>query len=814
MSRAVLIVGAVLVFATGGPLYTAGSRQTPGAADTSAATQQALIKRYCVSCHNEKLKTGGLALDQFDLARAADHPEVWEKVVQKLRGGVMPPAGLPRPDKDTYEGLTTWIEHKLDSAALATPNPGRRPSFHRLNRTEYRNAIRDLLGIDIDVSSLLPPDNSSYGFDNIGDILGLSPTLLDGYLEAARRITQEAMGDPAVSRETYTYRVPGDLTQDYRLEGLPFGTRGGMLVNHTFPVDGEYVLKVELLRNFIGTVMGVAEQHQLEITLDGQRVRLFPVGGRGRGNRQAAEGDGEGGQGARNKGRPEDADLEVRIGVKGGPRAIGVAFLKRPSAQVEDIRQPYIRSNAVLADIGGGQPHVSSVAVTGPFNATAGDTPNRQRILACRPERPAQEAACAKQILSRLARRAYRRPVSDADLKPLLEFYETGRAAGSFDSGIQKALQRLLVSPEFLVRIERDPANVAPNANYRVSDLELASRLSFFLWSSLPDEELLDVAERGRLKDPAVLEQQVRRMLADERSEALTSNFAGQWLLLRNVPAAKPDPQLFPDFDDNLRDAMRRETEMLFDSVLRENRSAIELLTARYTFVNERLARHYGMPNIYGSHFRRVELGADDPRGGLLGQASVLTVTAYPNRTSPVIRGKWILENVIGAPPPPPPPNVPDLEETTKGGKVLSMRERMVQHRANAVCASCHSRMDPLGLALEHFDAIGRWRDRSESNEPIDASGTMPDGTKFDGPEELKNALVAHPERFVNTLTERLLTYALGRGVEYYDAPTIRAIVRESAASNYRLSAIVMGIIKSTPFQMRRSAERPATPGV
>jgi mono/diheme cytochrome c family protein len=814
LARGVVCAGVVLSLSASAfstrPVQSAGLAQAPaqgtaapGSVDPTAA--RAIVKRYCVGCHNERLKTGGLVLSTLDPAEAGRHPEVWEKVVQKLRSGMMPPAGLPRPDKTTYEGLTAWFERELDRASEANPNPGRVPAFHRLNRAEYHNAVRDLLGLKVDVASLLPSDDSSYGFDNIGDILRVSPTLVESYLEAARRISQEAVGDPGIGRETFNYRVPADLTQDYWLEGLPFGTRGGLSVDHHFPVDGEYVIKAELLRSFIGTIMGLAETHQVEFLLDGRRLEVFSVGGRkpkpGESDQQA-----EAQQAAvRSSERPADAHLELRVNVAAGVHTVAVTFPQRPAVQGEDLRPPYLRSYAVLSYFNSGQPHLANVAITGPFNGKVGETASRARIFECRPAAQRDERACATKILSTLARRAYRRPVTNADLGPLLDFYEAGRKTAGFEAGIRRALQRLLVSPEFLVRIERDPPNVARATNYRVSDLELASRLSFFFWSSLPDDELLEVAERGQLKDPAVLELQVRRMLADERAAALVNNFAGQWLYLRNVSSTRPDTQLFPDYDDNLRQAMRRETELLFDSIIREDRGALELLTARYTFVNERLARHYGMPNIYGSQFRRVALSDDDPRGGLLGQASILTVTAYPNRTSPVIRGKWILENILNAPPPPPPPNVPDLQERNAEGKVLSMRDRMVQHRSNPVCATCHTMMDPLGLALEHFDAIGRWRDKSESNEPIDASGTMPDGTSFNGPRELRQALLRNPDRFVTTLTEKLLTYALGRGLTYYDAPAVRAITRRAGQDEYRLSSIVMGIVTSPSFQMRRS---------
>jgi len=817
---ATTVVGVSLVVAAVSPLAVMAARQRPdpraqartaavssaavaAAAGIDAASSSAVLNRYCVTCHNERMKTGGFVLNSADTVAIGQHPDVWEKVVKKLRGGVMPPAGSPRPDADTYEALSTWFESELDRSAAAHPNPGRSPAFHRLNRAEYRNAVRDLLGLEIDVSEHLPSDDASYGFDNIGDVLGISPTLLEGYLEAARRISQEAIGDTRLSAETFTYRAAPDLTQDYRLEGLPFGTRGGMLVEHNFPLDGEYEIKAQLLRNFIGGIMGLAEKHELEFSLDGERLQLFSIGGK---KKPAADENAEGAQAPKPNEKPADADLVVRVPVKAGRHALAVTFVERPAAQSEDLRTPYLRSYAILGDLTSGQPHLASVAVAGPFNGAAGESSTRKRILVCRPEQPSKERACAKTIVTALAHQAYRRPVTDDDLQPLLSFFDAARTSGgSFDAGIQRALQRLLISPAFLVRVEHEPPKIAPDTNFRISDLELASRLSFFLWSSAPDQALLDAAERGQLRDPAVLEQQVRRMLADERSAALVNNFAGQWLYLRNVPASHPDTQLFPDFDDNLRQAMRRETELLFEHVIRSDRGALELISARYTFVNERLARHYGIPNIYGSDFRRVELSANDPRGGLLGQASILTVTAYPNRTSPVLRGKWILENILNAPPPPPPPNVPDLQEKNAAGKVLSMRERMVQHRSNPVCASCHSRMDPLGLALEPFDAVGRWRDVSESHERIDASGVLPDGTPFNGPTELRAALLKDPRRFVSTLTEKMLIYALGRGLSYEDAPAVRAIVRESAAHEYRLSDIVSGIVRSTPFQMRRS---------
>ena len=801
VSLAVLLASTAV--AQGAPQGAAGAGASAQPILSSEATApRAVLDRYCVTCHNQKLRIAGLTLDTMDVADVARGADVWEKVVRKLRGGAMPPIGRPRPDKVTYEGLVAWIENALDREAAAKPNPGRSPAFHRLNRTEYHNAVRDLLGLDVDVAAVLPADDSSYGFDNIGDALGVTPTLLEGYLEAARRVSQEAVGDTTITPETSTYRLAPDLTQDYRLEGLPFGTRGGTVVQYNFPVDGEYVISVQLLRSFIGGIMGLAEKHELEFTLDGERLQLFTVGGK---KPRGGAGADEANQDAppRRSDVPEDAGLKVRVAVKAGMRLVGAAFLQRSSAQLEDLRPPYLRSFAVLSDFASGQPAVANLAITGPFGATPRETPSRRHIYVCHPERASQEAGCARKIFSSLARLAYRRPVTDADLQPLLGFYESGRKMGGFDTGIEKGLQRLLVSPAFLVRIEQDPAGLAPDASYRISDVELASRLSFFLWSSLPDEELLAAAEHGRLRKPGVLQQQVQRMLADERSRALITNFAGQWLYLRNIPAARPDTQLFPDFDDNLRQAFRRETELLFETIVREDRSALDLLGARYTFVNERLARHYGIADIYGSHFRRITLSDDSVRGGLLGQGSILTVTSYPDRTSPVQRGKWILENILGSGPPPPPPNVPALEEKAPDGKVLSMRQRMDQHRANPVCATCHSRMDPVGLSLENFDAVGRWRDKGESSAPIDATGALPDGTSFNGPRQLRAALLAHPDIFVNTLTEKLMTYAVGRGLEYYDAPTVRGIVREASAAEYKFSTLVAGIVNSPAFQMR-----------
>ena len=767
----------------------AAGRQAPSA----EVGVQELVDRYCVTCHNDRLETGGFSFEPLDVAAVAAHPEAWEKVVRKLRAGAMPPRPRPRPDQETYDGFRAWLEGELDAAAAAGPNPGRTETFHRLSRTEYRNAVRDLFALDVRVDDLLPADDTSYGFDNIAGVLGVSPTLMERYLSAARKISRLAVASPVPSPTAETFRIASDLGQDRRMEGLPFGTRGGTVIDYNFPEDAEYIF--EVLPD--GPLR--IEPHDLEITIDGERIALLTVG-------KAPDPDDP-----RGLYTPEIETLEVRAPVTAGPHEVGIAFLRKTSAEPEGIRKLYLRP--FTGEGSGGdsryQPYVESVTIAGPYESSGArpveGTPSRERIFTCRPARgeAAEETACAREILSAVARRAYRRPVGEDDVARLLIFYDRGRAAGSFDTGIEMALRRLLVSPEFLFRVERDPEGVAAGESYRVSDLELASRLAFFLWSSIPDDELLNVAERRELSVPEVFEAQIRRMLADPRSEALVGNFAGQWLTLRNAAAVQPDEDAFPDFGEGLRRAFRRETELLFGSVLREDRSTLDLLAADYTFVNERLARHYGIPNVRGSHFRRVALD-DEARGGLLGHGSILTVTSYANRTSPVNRGKWVLENILGTPPPPPPPDVPDLE-TAEGGQALSMREAMEQHRANPVCASCHRLMDPLGLSLENFDAIGRWRDRSETRGAIDGTGELPDGTPFDGPAGLKAALLRHPDRFVTTVTEKLLTYALGRGIEYYDAPAVRAIVRAAAGDGYRLSSLVKGVVRSAPFQMRRS---------
>ncbi|MES1254358.1 MAG: DUF1592 domain-containing protein, partial [Acidobacteriota bacterium] len=673
---------------------------TPAATQSHPEQYRPVLDKYCVSCHNERRKTGGLALDTADLAKVPEGGATWEKVVRKLRGNLMPPQGMPRPDAATVHALVSSLETTLDKAALAAPNPGR-VLLHRLNRAEYGNAIRDILELDVDPAAPLPADDSSYGFDNNADVLGVSPALLQSYVSAAGKISALALGDVTEPLEA-TYRIPLELTQRGHIEGLPLGTRGGRLVKHTFPVDGEYVIKVKLFKTNVGFLRGLKSTHQLEVTLDGQRTLLAPVGGEDEYRLNIVA--------------PEQAIAQIegrlvtRLKVKAGPRVLTAAFLEKSAVQALNLLQPWESwTDPVDMD---GMPQIDSVVISGPFNPTGpGDTPTRRRIFTCRPASAADERPCATAILSKLARRAYRRPVSDADMRPVMAFYDTGRAKGSFDRGIELGLRRILASPEFVFRVEHEPAELAAGAVFPLNDLELASRLSFFLWSSIPDDRLVTAAAQGRLHVPAVLDREVRRMLLDPRADALVSNFAGQWLYLRNLKGVAPDPDLFHDFDDNLRQAFRQETELLFGSVIREDRSVLDLLTADYTFVNERLARHYGIPGVYGSQFRRVAV-TDEARRGLLGQGSILTITSHANKTSPVLRGKWILENLLGTPPPPPPPNVPALNEKNADGTVLSVRAQMEQHRANAVCATCHKVMDPLGFALENFDAVGAWRSK------------------------------------------------------------------------------------------------------
>ena len=791
-------------------LVGVGSLQAAGLQDLLPShnpSYRAVLDQYCVTCHNQTARTAELLLDQADVENIDQEPEVWEKVVKKLRSGAMPPAGMPRPDQATYNSLARYLETALDRAAAAHPNPGR-PVLHRLNRVEYTHAVRDLLALDIDGNTLLPADDSRYGFDNIGEVLTVSPLLMERYMAAAGKISRLAVGDPDVLPVFETYNVPKYYVQEDRMnEDLPLGSRGGIAVRHHFPLDGEYIIQVRLAKNSRDYIRGIGEPHHLDVLLDGVRVKRFTIGGEKHGRSagifsSAAMGDPK----QEVYERTADKILEVRFPASAGPRMVGVAFLKETSVP-EGPRLPRMTQYDLLQHKGGA-PWVGTISIGGPYNPTGmTETPSRRKIFVCRPNTVQEEEPCAQQILSTLARRAYRRPLTDQDLQTLLDFYTVGVKKGGFEEGIRRALARILVGPEFLFRMEFDPENVAPDTPYPISDLELASRLSFFLWSSIPDDQLLDLAERGQLKDPVILEQEVRRLLTDGRSKALVINFGGQWLQLRQLRSVSPDPDTFPYFDDNLREAFGQETELFLESLLREDRSILDLLNADHTFVNERLARHYGIPNIYGSHFRRVVL-TEEHRRGLLGKGSILTVTSYANRTSPVLRGKWVLDHILGTPPAPPPPNIPDLVERDQDGKAFSMREALEQHRANPVCATCHSQMDPLGFALENFDGTGSWR-TIDADAPIDASGILPDGTRFQGPVELQRVLIeSKSEEFVNTVTEKLLTYALGRGVESYDAPAIRSIIREAAPDDYRWSSLILGIVKSTPFQMRRSWEQ------
>ena len=756
----------------------------------AACAQQPLVERYCAGCHNEKLRSGGLALTRLDPSHPGLNAPEWEKVVVKLRAGMMPPAGAPRPDRSTVLAFAGSLENGLDEAAAAHPNPGR-PSLHRLNRIEYANSVRDLLDLEVDPAAYLPADDMSHGFDNMAEVLNVSPTLLEGYVRAAGKISRLALGDAAMKPIVETYHVPSTLSQTRHIEGTPFGTRGGMTVRHNFPADGEYVFRMTLYFTTNTFVFGTFQKgEQLEVAVNGERVALLDV----------------------NPAMKVDDDLRTPpIRVKAGPQTISAAFIQRASGPVEDVLAPYEHT---LGDLFAGRtqgitalPHLRDLGINGPYHATGvSDTPSRRRIFTCRPAAGKDELPCARAILSALAQQAYRRPPSDADIEDLLSTYQAGRNDGDFESGIRLGLQLILANPEFVFRFERAPAGAAPGTNYPIGDLELAARLSYFLWSSAPDSELLDLAAREKLHDPAVLEQQARRMLADRRSEALAANFAGQWLYLRNLDDAQPDLFLYPNFSRNLLQSMRRETELFFDSIRQEDRNVLDLLTADYTFVDELLAKHYGIPNVEGSRFRRVTI-ADENRRGLLGQASILTVTSFANRTSPVVRGKWVMDTLLGAPPPKPPANVPPLKENVAGAKPLPVRTRLEEHRSNAVCAACHTMMDPIGFALENFDALGAWR-WNDSGFPVDASGQLVDGTKVDGPASLREALVGHSDAFLRTFTEKLLTYALGRGIEYYDMPVVRAIGREAARNDNRFSSFILGIVRSTPFRMRRAEEK------
>jgi hypothetical protein len=770
---------------------------------TPVSEYRAVLNQYCFTCHDERTKTAGLALDTMDLSAIGQHGEIWEKVVRKLRSGMMPPQGSPRPEDSTRSSLVSWLTTELDRAAAANPNPGR-PLLPRLNRTQYATAIRDLLSLDVDPAVLLPPDDAAYGFDNIGDVLGVSPVLLERYMDAAGRVSALAIGDPDIAPGSDTFRIRQDASQDIHLEGMPIGTVGGILAKVTLPLDGDYVFTVRMFRTNLGVTRGLEYEHQIEYAVDGERVHTFSMGG---------EADFKANLVNMTKlGDEIDERGHLRLALKAGPHVITAAFIERTAAANPTRLQPFIRSSTDTRDTSG-HPHFEMFTVTGPFNQTGpGDTPSRRRIFTCRPANRADEEPCARKIVTTLARRAYRGDLTDTDLRRLMGFYQSGRQAGSFEKGIQAALQRILASPKFVFHIEGEPASVASSGVFRISDMELASRLSFFLWSSIPDDELLQLASKGQLHTQPVLDQQVRRMLADPKAESLATNFASQWLYLRNLKNMQPNSEEFPDFDDNLRQAFEQEALLFFQSIVQEDRNVLDLMTADYTFLNERLARHYRVPNIYGSRFRRVTL-TDDARRGILGKGAVLMVTSHVDRTSPVVRGKWVLENLLGAPPPAPPANVPPLNESAqRQGKVLTMRERMEEHRANPVCANCHKLMDPIGLSLENFDAIGAWRTRDGSTvsnlgTPIDAAGVLLDGTKVDGVVALRKALVRQPDIFVGTLTEKLMIYALGRGLGYYDMPSVRAIVRDSAKQNYRFSSLILGIVESTPFQKRAKSD-------
>ncbi len=791
------------------PGEPAAFAQAATAATPDASDARAFLGAHCLACHNERLRTAGLVLEGRDVGHVAGDAETWEKVARKLRSGAMPPPERRRPEPAALDAFVGWLEGELDREAAAHPRPGR-IADHRLNRFEYGNAVRDLLDLEIDAAALLPADESDHGFDNIADVLSMSPTLLGRYLFAARRISQLAVGDPTVGPAVETFDLSRGLRQDERMsEDLPYGTRGGALIRHYFPLDGDYVVKIRLGRNFTNSrIRAIDTREEIDVLLDGAIVSRFTIGG------ECVDSDEP--HCARSgiyRTAPyhltADDALELRFTASAGMHDLGVAFVRK-SVLTEGMAPTLLPPRHTSSTYEAPRMDVDTIRLEGPFDPTGpGDTPSRRRIFVCRPAGAADEEPCARRILEALARRAYRRPASDGDIETLLGFYRAGRREGDFERGIQEALARLLVSPRFLFRIERDAEGIAAGGAYPIGDLDLASRLSFFLWSSIPDDALLDAAAAGTLRDPDVLEAQVRRMLADPRAAALARNFGGQWLHIRNLRAVDPDASAYPDFDDNLREAFERETELFLESQMRDDRPLEELLTARYTFLNERLARFYGVPHVYGAHFRRVPM-PDPNRAGLLGHGSILTVTSYSTRTSPVVRGKYLLDNILGAPPPPPPPNVPALEEAAGGEEPASMRELMAAHRRNAACATCHRRMDPLGFALENFDGIGRWR-TMDGTTPIDASGALPDGTAFDGPAEFRAALVERRAEFVRTFTEKLLTYALGRPVGHHDMPDVRAILRAAEPGGYRWSSLILGIVESAPFRMR--AARAGTAG-
>ncbi|HTC87226.1 MAG TPA: DUF1592 domain-containing protein [Bryobacteraceae bacterium] len=760
-----------------------------------AASERALLNQYCVVCHNQKLKTADLELDKMDTAHIADHAEKWEMVVRKLRSGMMPPSGMPRPSWNTYESMVGWLEGELDKTASTHLPP---PGLHRMNRTEYANSIHDLLALDIDPTKYLPSDDSTRGFDNIAGALSLSPALLEGYTSAAAKISRIAMGDvsaPALA----TYRVASDTTQDYHIEGLPFGTRGGLVVQHEFPADGDYVFKVFPINKGLmdnNTAFGEITGEKLELLIDGQRIHLYDW------DKEVARGKAVHG-----------GTADIHFQVKAGLHTVGVTFLATQLAPSQDLDEHFLRSTIETGGLPGFKfyPHVGKMELLGPFQpAGASDSPSAKKIFICRPANASEETACAKKIVDALARHAFRRPVTPQDTETLMTFYQQGRNDGTFDTGIERALQRILADPEFVFRKEAEPATIAAGQNYHISDLELASRLSFFLWSSIPDDELIDVASKNKLHEPAVLEAQVRRMLADARADRLVINFAGQWLNLRALQTWAPTVSLFPDFDDNLRLAMRKETELFVGSVVHQDGSVIDLLNANYTYLNERLAKHYGIPGVYGSDFRRVDFTPDfDVRRGLLGQASIETISSYPQRTTPTVRGKTIMQIFLGVSPPDPPPNVPQLKDqgaAIHGGAKPTMRQQMEMHRKNEPCATCHKIMDPIGFSMENFDAVGAWR-TTDNGSPINPAGVLVDGSKLDGVKGMREALLRYSPQFVRVVTEKLFIYAMGRGTEYYDMPLIRSIVRESESKNYRFSSLILGIVKSEPFQVNQKQD-------
>jgi mono/diheme cytochrome c family protein len=767
MKQALLIVGLVFVAVAAGSsreeslqAQAASSPQVRLKPDTTyKADDQAFVDKYCVGCHNARTLSGNLSLAGLDASKPADHPETFEKVIRKVRAGLMPPAGMPRPERTTLDGFAAGLETKLDRAAALKPNPGSH-LLHRMNRAEYANAIRDLLHLDVDETTLLPADDSSEGFDNIADALRVSPALVERYTSAAVKVSRLAVGNLLLTASTATYRVPGDLAQSNHLDGLPLGTRGGTLFEHNFPLEAEYSFKIRVRGAAIGLAAANLQGEEIEISLDGERIKLVPA----------------------------TATIDLKLPIRAGPHSMGVTFVRKPPPGADEVWQVFASNSGV-----------QSVAITGPLAPSGlGDTPSRQRIFVCRPSSTAEESPCAKRILATVARRAFRRPVTDADVEALMGFYETGRQTGTFDAGVEQGLARVLVDPRFVFRLEREPSDAVDGKPYRVSDLDLASRLSFFLWSSIPDDALLDAAIAGTLHEPAVLERHTRRMLADPKAHALVTNFGGQWLYLRELKNARPETA---GFTDNLRQSLRRETEMLLESIVREDRSVIDLLDADYTFVDETLAKHYGIPNVRGSRFRRVAV-TDEARRGLLGHGSFLLVTSVANRTSPVSRGKWILENLLGVPPPLPPPNVPAIDESPEAAKASSLRQKMEIHRGNPTCAACHRIMDPIGFTLENFDLVGRWRTR-DGNSPIDATSQLFDGTPLDGPVSLRKALLARSDVFARTATEKLMIYGTGRALKYYDMPVVRQIARDAAKNDYRFSSLVLGIVKSDPFQMK-----------